>query len=498
MTAIRQTPHNSRREFLRTASAATALLAFKSTASVTESLTSRAIPAQVWATHGPRRHTPLDPLAWTPLRHQAADAIVIEPSNIKQDILGFGGALTDATCYVLRQMPQEPRAALLKELFSSDEMALNVCRTTIGASDYSLSPYTYDESPSPDPDLNKFSIDHDKAYILPTLREARAINPELFLFSSPWSPPGWMKSSNTIYGGAMRFRYLGPYAEYCRRFLVGYKAEGIEINAVTVQNETDSEQEGQMPQCQWGQQYEVEFVKSHLGPTLRKAGLNTRIWILDHNYDLWGRALDELSDTQANEFIDGVAWHPYMGEVSSMSLVHNLFPNKHAYYTEGGPDLTKPDYLNEWSKWGEIFNGVLNNWARSITSWNLALDENGKPNIGPFHCGGVVTVENGTHSVVRSGQYWALAHYSKHIQRGARVVATNSIEPPPRDSSLLGDLKGSTALTHCGFLNPNGNMVLVLANRGAERRVQIVLGSQQLEIHLPVDSLFTLSWNPTV
>ena len=450
---------------------------------------------QIWATYGARRHTLVDALGWTPLRHQAADAIVIEPSNVKQDILGFGGALTDAACYVLSQMPQEPRSALLRELFSTEEMALNVCRTTIGASDYSLSPYTYDESTSPDPELKKFSIDHDKAYILPTLREARAINPDLFLFSSPWSPPGWMKSSNTIFGGAMRFRYLGAYAEYFRRFLVGYRTEGIEINAVTVQNETDSEQEGQMPQCQWGQQYEVEFVKTYLGPALRKAGLNTKIWVLDHNYDLWGRALDELSDTQANEFIDGVAWHPYMGEVSSMSLVHNLFPNKHAYYTEGGPDLAEPDYLNEWTKWGEIFNGVLNNWARSITSWNLALDENGKPNIGPFHCGGVVTVENGTHSVIRSGQYWALAHYSKHIRRGARVVATHSIEPPPHDSSLFSDLKSSTALTHCGFLNPDGSRVLVLANRGAERRAQIVLASQQLELELPAQSLFTLVWS---
>jgi glucosylceramidase len=496
MTTRIEITNFSRREFLRTASSATALVALQRTAAWAQSVRAPARSVQVWATHGLRRHEALDPLAWTPVRLQAADAIVIDPASVKQEILGFGGALTDAACYVISQMPEGSRAALLKELFSPGEMALNVCRTTIGASDYSLSAYTYDESPTPDPELKKFSIDHDKAYILPTLREARAVNPGLFLFSSPWSPPGWMKSSNTIFGGAMRFQYLGPYAEYFRRFLAGYQAEGVEIDAVTVQNETDSEQEGQMPQCQWGQQYEIAFVKSYLEPALRKAGLKTKIWVLDHNYDLWGRALDELSDAQANEFIDGIAWHPYMGEVSSMSLVHNLFPAKNAYYTEGGPDLAEPDYLNEWTKWGEIFNGVLNNWARSITSWNLALDENGKPNLGPFHCGGVVTVENGSHKVVRSGQYWALAHYSKHIQRGARVVATNSIEPPPRDSSLLGDLKHSTALTHCGFVNPDGSMVMVLANRGGQRQAQVVLGDRQLELNLPPDSLFTLRWNP--
>ncbi len=486
----------SRREFLRSATAATALVALQRAGLVAQSHGAPVASAGVWATHGSLRHALLGLVPWTPLRLQAADAIVIDPSCVKQEVLGFGGALTDATCYVISQMPEGPRAALLKELFSPGELALNVCRTTIGASDYSLSAYTYDESSTPDPELKKFSIDHDKAYILPTLRAARAVNPNLFLFSSPWSPPGWMKSSNTIFGGAMRFQYLGPYAEYFRRFLADYKAEGVEIDAVTVQNETDSEQEGQMPQCQWGQQYEIAFVKSYLGPTLRKAGLKTKIWVLDHNYDLWGRALDELSDTEAKEFIDGIAWHPYMGEVSSMSLVHNLFPGKHAYYTEGGPDLAAPDYLNECTKWGEIFNGVLNNWARSITSWNLALDEKGKPNIGPFHCGGVVTVQNGSHNVIRSGQYWALAHYSKHIQRGARVVATNSVEPPPRESSLLGDLKQSTALTHCGFLNPDGSMVVVLANRGGQRQAQLVLGTRQLELNLPPDSLLTLRWKP--
>ena len=496
MTAKIERASTSRREFLCAAWAATALLTLQRSAAWAQSLRAPATSAKVWATYGLRRHEPLDPIAWTPLQRQSADAIVIDPSSVRQEILGFGGALTDATCYVISQMPEVQRAALLEELFSPGGMALNVCRTTIGASDYSLSAYTYDDSPTPDPELKKFSIDHDKACILPILREARHINPGLFLFSSPWSPPGWMKSSNTLFGGAMRFRYLGAYAEYFRRFLAGYQAEGVEVDAVTVQNETDSEQEGEMPQCEWGQQYEVAFVKTYLGPTLRKAGLKTKIWVLDHNYDLWGRALDELSDAGANAFIDGIAWHPYMGEVSSMSLVHDLFPGKHAYYTEGGPDLAAPDYLDEWSKWGEIFNGVLNNWARSITSWNLALDENGKPNIGPFHCGGVVTVENGSHNVLRSGQYWALAHYSKHVQRGARVVATSSMAPPPRESSLLGDLKHSTALTHCGFLNPDGSMILVLANRGGQRAAQIVLGARQLDLTLPADSLFTLRWNP--
>jgi glucosylceramidase len=381
----------------------------------------------------------------------------------------------------------------MHDLFATDAMALNVCRTTIGASDYSVSPYSYDESAEADPDLKNFSIDHDRAYILPVLKQARAINPELFLFSSPWSPPAWMKSNKSLFGGTMRSNNFPAYAEYFRRFLEDYKAAGVTIDAVTVQNEVDSEQQGKMPQCMWGQQDEIEFVKKFLGPNLRKAGLQTKIWCLDHNYDLWGRALDELSDADFSQYIDGIAWHGYLGHPSSMSLVHDQFPQKNAYWTEGGPDITQPDYQTDWAKWGELFNGILNNWAKSITAWNLVLDQNGKPNIGPFPCGGTVTLDTGTNRFTPSGQYWAMAHFSKHIRRGARVIASNSMEPAPGGGALL-DQNKSTALTHSAFLNPDGSMVLVLANRGDRRQIQIVQGGNSLDIVVPADSLLTLEF----
>ncbi len=252
----------------------------------------------VWVTGPDGHHVQRDLAGWKPLEIARANAIFVDESSVKQDILGFGGAMTDATCYLLSRMPEEQRSALMHELFAADAMALNVCRTTIGASDYSVSPYSYDESPEPDPQLKKFSIDHDRTYILPMLREAWHVNPELFLFSSPWSPPGWMKSSNTLFGGTIREANFGPYADYFRRFLTDYKSAGVEIDAVTVQNEVDSEQQGKMPQCIWGQQVEIAFAKQFLAPTLRAAGLQTKIWMLDYNYDLWGRVLDELSDAQ--------------------------------------------------------------------------------------------------------------------------------------------------------------------------------------------------------
>jgi glucosylceramidase len=482
----------TRRDFVKAVSAGSLFLAANSSLGWCASENGKPQTVSVWLTGRDGRHVERDSISWSALEAARADAIVLDASAAKQEILGFGGALTDATCYLLSRMAVEPRRLLMQDLFGADGMALNVCRTTIGASDYSVSPYSYDESSEPDPGLKKFSIDHDRAYILPMLLEARRVNPELFLFSSPWSPPGWMKSSNTLFGGTIREANFGAYAEYFRRFLMDYKAAGVEIDAVTVQNEVDSEQQGKMPQCLWGQQDEVAFAKDYLGPALRGAGLKTKIWILDHNYDLWGRVLDELSDARLADAIDGVAWHGYLGHPSAMSLVHDQHPGKNAYWTEGGPDITQPDYETDWAKWGELFNGILNNWSRSITTWNLVLDEHGKPNIGPFSCGGTVTLD-GSGRIVRSGQYWALSHFCRHIKRGARVIATNSMEPLPSGGALL-DQDKSTSLSHSAFRNPAGDMVVVLANRGDRRQTQLVVGGKVLDLVVPADSLMTLRW----
>jgi glucosylceramidase len=472
---------SSRRGFLKAVTGTTAAIALSKHM---PAWADGAGPVKVWSTFRDRRHVQGGVVEWKPAGQVAADAIMLDPSTTKQEMLGFGAAMTDASCYVLSQLSEAERQPIMHDFFSSDEMALNVCRTCIGSSDYSRSVYSFDDSDAPDPELKKFSIDHDKAYILPMLREARKVNTDLFLFSSPWSPPGWMKPNKSMLGGAMRKTNLAPYAQYFVKFLEEYKAEGVAIDAVTVQNETDAEQEGNMSACLWAQEAEIEFVKGYLGPALRKAGVPTKIWVLDHNYNLWGRAIDELSDPAAYEFIDGIAWHGYVGEPSAMSRVHDAFPNKNAYWTEGGPDINQPDYQTDYTKWADTFNGIVNNWARSITAWNLVLDENGKPNVGPFSCGGTITIENGSHKVTRSGQYWAFAHFSKHVRRGARVFATNG----------LGYDNAAGPVSHAGFRNPDGSYVVVVANPGAEKRVQLVLGSKALEIDLPADSVHTLEW----
>jgi len=416
---------------------------------------------------------------WGTASAERAAGIRIDTTKRYQEILGFGAAFTDASCFLLAQLDEQKRGALLNDLLGPNGLRLSVGRTCIGASDYSRFAYTFNESPDPDPELQKFSIEHDREYILPILRDARKVNSDLFLFSSPWTPPGWMKAGDSMLGGSMRKKYLSSYAEYFVKFLQGYSQDGVKIQAVTVQNEVDTDQDGRMPAALWGQEYEVEFVKNHLGPALERASLETKIWILDHNYSLWGRVMDELSDPALSKYVEGVAWHGYVGTPDAMARVHEAFPAKSTYWTEGGPDYKHPDYASDWAKWSHTFAGILRNWAQCIVGWNLVLDEQGRPNIGPFSCGGVVTLDAKTHAVTRSGQYWAFAHYSKVVQRGARVIGSEG---------TLSDID------HVAFENPDGSHVLVLTNQGGGRNVQCQTGKQALDLTLDPGSITTLQW----
>ena len=433
---------------------------------------------QVRRTYGDKRYVQEAPLAWRPAAGGGENAIRLDGSRTFQDLLGFGASFTDAACYMFNQLASEARERLMHELFHPSEMGFSVARLCLGSSDYATKAYSYDDG-DPDPELKRFSIDHDREYILPVLRQGRKINPDLFLLGSPWSPPGWMKANGSMLGGSMRKKYYAPYARYFVKFLQEYAAEGVPVNAVTTQNEVDTDQDGRMPACLWGQEYEMEFISGHLGPQLAKNNIPTRIWILDHNYNLWGRAICTLDDPGVNKYVDGVAWHGYAGRHEMMTRVHDAHPGKHMYWTEGGPDYTEPAYLTNWTRWSTTFAGILRNWSRCIIGWNLALDEKGRPNIGPFPCGGIVTINSATKDITRSGIYWAFAHYSRAIRRGARrFESEGSVE----------------RISHVAFVNPDEVKVAVLTNGGAERTVSLQMAGRAAAVALPKDSITTLSW----
>jgi len=475
------TMDSTRRDFLKvsTLGLSAAAIPASAPAKVDESGAAPDGMIEVWVTNSNLRCARAGSLRWQPASGTPlAEAIVLRPDKKFQEILGFGAAFTDAACYLFQQLPEEARDQLFHELFHPSQTGLSVCRTCIGASDYSRNVFSYDEG-DPDPELTRFSIAHDQEYILPVLSQARAANPDLFLFCSPWSPPGWMKAGGSMLGGSMRQKYFASYAQYFLKFLQGYAAAGVPVQAVTSQNEPDTDQDGRMPACIWPQEYEIGFVRDHLGPLFEKNGISTKIWILDHNYNLWGRAVCELDDPGLRRYCNAVAWHGYAGKPEMMSKVHEAYPEVNMYWTEGGPDYTTPDYLTDWVGWGNIFTGVLRNWCQAITGWNLALDERGQPNIGPFSCGGLVTIHSQTKEITRSGQYWAFVQFSRFIRRGARRIESQGASP---------------GVQHVALENPDGRRVIILTNAGAERTAKIAMNGAVAEVHLDQDSLTTLLW----
>jgi len=418
-------------------------------------------------------------------------------------MLGFGGALTDASAYMINQLDPRARDQFLRELYHPSELGMAVTRICIGSSDFSTKMYSYDEG-EPDPELKRFSIDQDKQYLLPELRSARKINPELFILASPWSPPGWMKASGTMLGGSLKPKNFAVYAQYLVKFLKAYEAEGVSVDAITSQNEVDTDQDGRMPACVWAQEHEIVFVSQFLGPAFEKNGVKTKIWMLDHNWNLWGRVINSLEDAGFNRYIDGVAWHPYLGTVDAMSRVHDAYPDKHTYWTEGdfgsagafaggGLAGAAPQASTEAprrervppniriARGGVLAASAVRHWTRALMLWNIVLDEKGNPNIGPFvNARGTITIDSKTREISRGPDYWVLKHYTHAARRG---------------SKRFGSQGGGDMVAHAAFTHRDGTKVLVLSNPTAgDRPVQVRVGGLMTQLTLPAYSITNLSW----
>ena len=490
----------NRRDFLRGAAASGLLPLFERCVRADRAHTKI---AAVYVTDATQKHAPKTPIPWAKaVVGPPGTSLEIDNTRQFQPILGFGTALTDASCFLLSGMPAVERRAFLTEIFSPSGLNLNMGRCCIGSSDYSRSVYSYDDVPD-DMSLDHFSLKRDEEYILPTLREVRDIRPDLFLMATPWSPPGWMKTYGTTFGGRTEKNYLDPYADflwdlangsmkggwmsekyldvysrYIWKFLQGYAQAGIPVQALSTQNEVATTQYGRMPACRWSPGLEAAFIRDHLGPLLSAQHQHTQIWLLDHNYNFYERVSEQLVDKRLLKYVNGVAWHGYTGTPDQMSLLHHRDPDVPFYWTEGGPFVSDSDYATGWAKWGGIFTDVLENWCRCAITWNLVLDPRGKPNLGPYDCAGLVTLEDDG-NIQRSGQYHALRHFSLHLQKGGRRIASETAAP---------------GLRHIAVENPDGSFALVVTNPGETRDLRVVFSGHQVCLSLPRDSVVTVAW----
>jgi glucosylceramidase len=374
---------------------------------------------------------------------------------------------------------------ILRELFGRDGgLGLSFVRVSLGASDFSSTQYTYDDMPAgeSDPSLRRFSISPDKADKLPVLRAAMAINPQLKLVGSPWSAPGWMKTSGSLMKGTLRPEMYGPFANYLRSIAQAYASEGVPLFALTLQNEPAHEPDD-YPGMRLNAATRAVLVGKHVGPLFASSGVKTTLLDWDHNWDAPAEPLGVLGDSSARKYVSGVAWHCYAGDPSVQESVHAAYPTKDVYFTECSGGSWAPVFGDnlKWNVSTLIINSVRG-WAKGVAFWNLALDENGGPHLGGCgNCRGVITINSTTGALTRNVEYYVLAHASTFVRPGAHRIASSN---------------GVGGLQTVAFKNvDNGSKVVIVLNSSAAQ-VSFAIRSAGMSISyaMPSGAVATVVW----
>jgi glucosylceramidase len=407
-----------------------------------------------------------------------SQGILVDPSVAYQEMDGFGFALTGGSALHIHSMSAPARADLLDELFSTagDAIGTSYLRVSIGASDLDEEVFSYVDLPSgqTDPDLEHFTLDRDREHLIPVLKEILAINPDIRILGSPWSPPVWMKTNGSSIGGSLLPEYYESYAQYFVKYVQGMAVEGITIDAITVQNEPLHP--GNNPSMLMPADEQAAFVRDALGPAFRAATIATKIIIYDHNADRPDYPISVLNDQAARAYIDGSAFHLYGGSIDALSEVHAAHPDKNLYFTEQW--IGAPGNFGADLKWHvrELIVGAPRNWCRAVVEWNLAADQNQDPHTpgGCTQCLGAVTIQGDV--VTRNPAHAIIAHASKFVRPGSRRIASTS----------------TTELPNVAFSTPSGDVVVIVLNNGtAPATFNLVIGDETWHSSLPAGAVGT-------
>lgn len=435
-------------------------------------------------------------------------AIVIDPGLQMQSIDGFGFALTGGSAELLMKMSREARANTLRPLFASDgnHLGVSYLRLTIGASDMNRFVYSYDDLAAGETDfeLKKFDLGQDRKDVLPVLQEILAIAPGIRILGSPWSAPAWMKTNHDVRGGALRVECYPAYALYLVKYIQAMKKEGVEIDAITIQNEPLNGKNTPSMQWQLGQQ--LVFLRDYLYPAFQKAGLRTKVVLFDHNLDRPDYPLALLSDPVISRFADGSGFHHYGGDMSAMSKVHQARPDKNIYFTEqmiterpGSPTIGIAASVKR------MIIDTTRNWSRNVLLWNLAADPNDEPHTGNGGCPvcqGAITIDGD--GVSRNLAYYTIAHASKFVRPGSvRIGSTNRgdqtvglTEDEERPGvKRMAVIENTQVLPNVAFRTPEGKIVLIVANDTyAVSSFAVQYGGQWANIRLSAGAVGTFVW----
>lgn len=409
--------------------------------------------------------------------------IEVDTTQRFQSIDGFGFSLTGGSAYLIHEkLPAPKRTELLQEIFSNKESGIGVSylRISIGASDLDDHVFSYNDLPSgqTDTDLTAFSLAEDQKHLIPVLKEIISLNPEIKIMASPWSAPAWMKTNNSPRGGSLKPEYYAVYANYFVKYIQGMAKEGIEIDAITIQNEPENPNNN--PSMLMTAAEQALFVKKHLGPAFENAGIKTRIVIFDHNCDHPNYPIDVLNDAEAKQYIDGTAFHLYIGEIEALSEVQKAHPDKNIYFTEQWTS-SEGKFAGDL-RWHteNLIIGATRNWSRNVLEWNLASDPQFKPHTdqgGCTMCLGALTIDD--QNITRNVSYYIIAHASKFVRPGSIRVASNL----------------TTEFPNVAFITPAGKKVLIVLNDSETlKKFAIMFKNKSAQVSLAAGSVGTFIW----
>jgi glucosylceramidase len=415
-----------------------------------------------------------------------SNKVIVDETQLYQPIEGFGAAFTDSAAYLLNEVaPSSALPGAMSDLFTRNGggIGLSFMRIPMGASDIARSQYSFDDQPAgqTDPTLADFSIAHDQADILPIIQQARTLNPDMKLMANPWSPPGWMKSTDSLIGGTLQPTMYTPFANYFVKYIQAYQAAGVPIDYISLQNEP-LYQPTNYPGMGMDAPTQLTVLRDYVLPALTANSLSSRVLVYDHNWDQPSYPQTVLSDPTilASDQVAGAAWHGYGGVPGAQQAIQNLFPAKAQYETEHSGGTYQTDQFN--TDFEEI-TLVLRNSARSFVKWSLALDENLGPHTGGCGtCTPIVTVNSSSGAITKDIEYYTLGHYSKYVLPGAnRIYSSNA-----------------NGIDTVAFINPDSSKALVAFNDSTvSQAFQVQWGVNSLSYTLAAKSAATFTWTGT-
>ncbi|MFF3170999.1 RICIN domain-containing protein [Streptomyces sp. NPDC057900] len=405
--------------------------------------------------------------------------IRIDGTNKGQRFTGAGASVTGASAHLIQGLPQEKRDALMASLFSTggDGIGLSYLRQPLGSSDFNAdsSLYTYEDTPG------SFSIDRDKAEIIPVLKQATAVNSSIRFMGTPWTPPAWMKTNNALNGGSLKPESYQAYADYLVKAIRAYGQQGITLTDLSAQNEPEFA--ASYPSMTMTSSEQAEFFKV-LDRALTSAGLPTNLLAFDHNWDHPNYPIGVFDGTRGINRVIGAAFHCYGGTPAAQQQV--IDAGKRVFFTEcsGTESADRSTTFADTLKWHAENLVVQNmrNGGETVIDWNLALDQNGGPHQGGCadRCNGVVEIAGG--NVTRNAEYYVLGHVSKFVRPGATRIGSTS--------------QGNGGVENVAFQNPDGTRAAYVVNTASgAQRFSLTDNGKSLVYTLPAGAVATFVWS---